>query len=50
MPDSVCWDEGLCLGRNRGEDTLLGEALAVRAATIFRLVEARAADLSHASV
>jgi len=49
-PDSVCWDEGLGLGRNRREDALLGKALAVCAAAIFRLVKARAADLSHASV
>ena len=49
-PDSVCWDEGLGLGRNRREDALLGKALAVCAATIFRLVKARAADLSPATV
>jgi hypothetical protein len=49
-PNSVCWDEGLGLGGNRGEDTFLRKALAVCAAAIFRLIEARAADLVNASV
>jgi len=49
-PDGVCWDESLCLGGDWREDALLGEALAVCAATVFRLVESRATDLSHASV
>ena len=49
-PDSVCWDEGLGLGGNRCENTLLGKALAVCAAAVFRLIKARAADLAHASV
>jgi hypothetical protein len=49
-PDSVCWDEGLSLGRNWREDALLGKALAVCAAAVFRLIKARTADLSHASV
>jgi hypothetical protein len=49
-PDSVCWDEGLGLGGDGCEDALLGEALTVCAAAVFGLIEARAADLAHASV
>jgi hypothetical protein len=48
-PDSVCWDEGLGLRRDWREYALLGKALAVCAAAVFRLIKARAADLSHAS-
>ena len=45
-PDCVSRDEGLCLGRDRCEDTFLREALAVGAATVLRLVEARATNLA----
>lgn len=48
-PDRVRWHEGLCLSTHWREDALLGEALAVGAASILRLVESRAADL-HAHV
>ena len=38
--DGVCWDEGLRLGGDWSEHTFLREALAVRTASIFGLVEA----------
>lgn len=45
-PDSVSWHEGLCLSRDRREHAFLREALAVGAATVFRLVESGAANLA----
>lgn len=48
-PDGVSGYESLGLGRHRGEDTFLREALAVGAAAVLRLVEARAADLKPVS-
>ena len=45
-PYGVRRHEGLRLGRHRGEDAFLGEANAVGAATVFSLIEARAADLN----
>lgn len=45
-PDCVSRHEGLGLGRDRCEHALLRETLAVCAATIFRLIESRAANLA----
>ena len=48
-PDSMRRNESLRLGRDGGEDTLLREALAISASTIFGLIEARATDLQKRS-
>lgn len=45
-PDRVCRHKGLCLSRDGCEDAFLREALAVGAASVFRLIKARAANLA----
>lgn len=45
-PDGVCRHKGLCLSRDGCEDAFLREALAVGAASVFRLIKARAANLA----
>lgn len=42
----MCWNKGLRLGRDGSEDTFLGEALAVCAASVLGLIEAGAANLA----
>ena len=39
------WNEGLCLGADRCKHALLGEPLAVGAASVFGLIKTRASDL-----
>ena len=47
----MCWDECLCLSRDRSKHALLGESLTVGAAAVFRLVEAGAPNLTaHVSI
>ena len=49
-PHGMRRDEGLSLRRHWSEDAFLGEPLAIGAAAVLRLVEARAADLeAHVS-
>ena len=45
-PDCVSGHKGLRLGRDGCEHAFLREALAVGAATVFGLIESRAADLA----
>jgi hypothetical protein len=45
-PDCVSGHKGLRLGRDGREHAFLREALAVGAATVFRLIESGAADLA----